>query len=129
MPRIGVVLLLSCAAALAAAAPASAAFSAHGSVGQAYVLGAERGETLALLGARGRVVARGRADRLGSLILRDVAPRAGYRVRRSGGTRSRMFRVLRRDEDPPASFYRRTTLKAGLNYVRMRDGIELAMTV
>ena len=47
--------------------------------------------------------------------------------RRTG--RSRGFRVLRPGENPRRSFYRRIELKQGLNYVRVRDGVELAMTV
>ena len=31
--------------------------------------------------------------------------------------------------NPPRSFYRRKKLKQGLNYVKVRDGVELAMTV
>jgi hypothetical protein len=132
-----VLLALACAAALLApsAAPAgagSAALTARGSTGQAYVLDAPPRARLELLDRRGRVVASGGADRLGSRVFRDVAPGPGYRVRRAaaGGARaSRPFRVLRPGEDPPRSFFRRTRLQQGLNYVAVRDGIELAMTV
>ncbi|HEV2999452.1 MAG TPA: CocE/NonD family hydrolase [Solirubrobacteraceae bacterium] len=117
-------------AALLALAPASAAhaFEARGGIEQAYVLGAQRGERLALLDARGRVVRVARADRLGSRIFRDLAPGRAYRVRRAGGA-TRGLRVLRAGDDPAPSFYRRKRLRRGLNYVRVRDGIELAMTV
>src|SRR5215218_2784998 len=114
---------------LAAPSLAAAAITARGSVEQAYVLGARPGERLALLDARGRTVARGKADRLGSRIFRDLAPRAGYRVRGRGGRRTRAFAVLRGRDAPRAAFYRGRRLRAGLNYVRMRDGVELAMTV
>jgi hypothetical protein len=114
---------------LAAAASADAAVTARGSVGEAYVLGAKKGDRLSLLDRGGRVVASGGADRFGSKIFRDVTPGGGYTVRVSGGAATRRFAVLAPDENPPASFYRRAKLKAGLNYVKMRDGVELAMTV
>ena len=74
----------------------------------------------------------GRADRLGSKIFRNVGPGRGYTVRRMAGGRghrSKALRVLRPGQNPKPSFYRRKTLKQGLNYVTMRDGVELAMTV
>ena len=37
--------------------------------------------------------------------------------------------MLRPGQNPKRSFYRRKKLKQGLNYVKMRDGVELAMTV
>jgi predicted acyl esterase len=118
-----VTLLLS----LLAAAPAHAAMSAHGSVGQAYVLGAPKGAKLQLVRS-GRVLAGGRADRFGSKIFRGLKPGGGYRVR-AGSRSTRHFAVLRRGANPPAAFYRRKKLHAGLNYVTMRDGVKLAMTV
>jgi uncharacterized protein len=109
-----------------------AAFKARGSINQAYVLGAKRRQRLLLVDARGRTVRAGRADRLGSRIFRGLRPGRGYTVRsRLGGrvVRTRPFRVLRAGTDPRRAFYRRKELEEGLNYVRMRDGIELAMTV
>ena len=41
----------------------------------------------------------------------------------------RRFEVLRRGDNPPRSFYSGKTLEQGLNYVKVRDGVELAMTV
>jgi uncharacterized protein len=110
---------------LGAMAPmAEAALKARGSIKQAYVLGAKKGQRLLLKDAAGRVVASGRADRFGSKIFRDVKPGPGYRIQRS-----RPFQVLRAGENPRRSFYRREKLKQGLNYVTVRDGVELAMTV
>lgn len=120
-------------AALAAApAGAEAALQARGSVGQAYVVGAAPGARLALLGPSGKTLRTGRADRLGSRIFRELPARRGYRVRvtRAGRMQTtRRFAVLRRGQNPPAAFFRSERMKAGLNYVTMRDGIELAMTV
>lgn len=39
------------------------------------------------------------------------------------------FKTLKPGENPPAAFYGNKELKPGLNYVTMRDGTELAMTV
>jgi hypothetical protein len=109
---------------LCATASADASLKARGSIKQAYVLGAKKGQRLVLTNAKGQVVATGRADRFGSKIFRGVKPGGGYRVQRS-----RRFRVLRPGDNPPRSFYRREKLKQGLNYVAVRDGVELAMTV
>ena len=110
--------------------PAKVPFAARGGVRYAYVVGARRGEKLRLLDRRGRVVRQGRADDFGSLIFRELAP-GRYRVVRAPGRSPRTvsLRVLRPGDNPPASFYRRIRLHEGLNYVRMRDGIKLAMTV
>jgi predicted acyl esterase len=109
------------------AAPA-AAFTARGSIDEAYVLGAKKGERLTLVDRSGHVVAHARADRFGSRIFEAVKPGGGYVVRRRHG-RSGRFAVLGEHSNPPRSFFKRTKLKAGLNYVKVRDGIELAMTV
>ena len=111
-----------------APAGAAAAFKARGGINHAYVIGAAKGERLELLNARGRVVAAGRADLFGSKIFRGLRAGPGYRVRR-GERRSRPFRVLRAGANPGPAFYRKTKLRKGLNYVKMRDGVELAMTV
>ncbi len=127
--------LVAAQAASAAVAPAAterATFTARGSIGQAYVLGAKAGADLLLVDRRGRVAGRGRADRFGSKIFIDVAPGAGYTVRERRGGRvatSRRFAVLRAGANPPPSFYKREKLEQGLNYVTVRDGVELAMTV
>jgi predicted acyl esterase len=117
-------------AVLVVAAPgaAHAAFKARGSINQAYVLGAKKGQRLQLLDGGGHVIASGRADRFGSKIFRELRPGGGYTVKR-GRKSSRPFRVLRAGANPPRAFYKRQKLKQGLNYVRMRDGVELAMTV
>jgi hypothetical protein len=121
-------ILLALLAVLLLPATAQAAFKAKGSIEQAYVLGAKKGQRLQLLDARGRVVAAGKADRFGSKIFRELKPRGGYKVRH-GRKLSRAFRVLRPGANPPRSFYKRKKLKQGLNYVTVRDGVEIAMTV
>lgn len=113
-------------------ASASAAVTAHGSIDQAYVLGAKKGQRLTLVDRKGRTVQRGSADRLGSKIFRKLKPGAGYRVRvgKGKGRVTRRFAVLRAGANPSQSSYRKhPALKKGLNYVTMRDGVQLAMTV
>lgn len=111
-----------------AAGPVSAAgISASGSIGQAYVLGAKSGQSLSLLNARGRTIAKGKADRFGSFIFQNVAAGSGYKVR--GARTTRPFKVLSTKSNPPPAFFRKIKLKQGLNYVKVRDGVEIAMTV
>ncbi len=113
-------------------APAPAGFTGHGSIGQAYVLGAPPGTGLELVDAAGARVGGGTADRLGSLIVRDVPPGPGYRFRSVGGPRPTAtagFRVLSTTDTPPGSLYSGQQMVAGLNYITMRDGVKLAATV
>ncbi len=92
------------------------------------MLGAKKGQRVVLKSASGRTVAAGPADSFGSKIFRELKPGAGYRVR-AGKRTSRPFKVLRPGANPRQAFYKRQKLKQGLNYVKMRDGVELAMTV
>ena len=90
--------------------------------------GAGKGDRVALVNPKGKVIARGKAGRFGSRIFRNLKPKHGYRVK-SDGRRSKRFAVLEAGDNPKPRFYRRMTLRAGLNDVKVRDGIELAMTV
>src|ERR687897_3913119 len=85
---------------------AAAAFKARGGIHHAYVLDAREGQRLELVNVEGRIVRRGRADRLGSEIFRNVAPGRGYTVRRIAGRVrwSKRFRVLRPGQNPKQSF-------------------------
>ncbi|MGH9089896.1 MAG: CocE/NonD family hydrolase [Acidimicrobiales bacterium] len=112
-------------------ATTTATFTAHGSIGQAYVLGATPGAHL-LVVRSGRTVGRGTADHAGSLIVRGLPPGPGYQVRQVKGAAvatTPAFSVLGVHSTPPASFYAHQHLHAGLNYLTMRDGIRLAATV
>ena len=115
---------------LGAGVPAAGAatLKAHGSIKQAYVVGAKKAQRVVLRDASGRTVAAGRSDRFGSKIFRDIRPGRGYSVL-AGKRKTRPFKVLRPGQNPKRSFYKGQTLKQGLNYVKMRDGVELAMTV
>ncbi|MFZ0089549.1 MAG: CocE/NonD family hydrolase, partial [Solirubrobacteraceae bacterium] len=77
----------------------------------------------------GRIVATGRADALGGIVLRDVAPGPGYRLF-AGGTRSRALTVLPDRPAPPAgAIYRQRLPAGGYGYLRTRDGTRLAIDV
>ena len=114
------------------AATTSAPFTAHGSIDEAYVLGAKTGEKLVLVNSQGNEVGSGSADRLGSLIFRTIKPGSGYEVRSVNGSTvygTKPFDVLSTTSTPSASFYSDQHLHAGLNYITMRDGVQLAATV
>jgi uncharacterized protein len=116
----------------APAATASATFSAHGSIDEAYVLGATKGEHLMLVNKQGDQVGSGTADRFGSLIFRTIKPGGGYEVRSAHGSTvdgTHAFSVLSTTSTPPASLYAGQHLKVGINYITMRDGVKLAATV
>jgi len=111
---------------------AKAKFKAAGSVGDAYVTGAVEGDRLILANADDRIVATGKADSYGSKVFYGIRPQAGYtvRVRKNGKVfGSKKFNVLKPGANPRQSFYRNQQLKPGFNYMKMRDGIKLAVTV
>ncbi|MCB0870935.1 MAG: CocE/NonD family hydrolase [Solirubrobacterales bacterium] len=119
---------------LAPQSNASAPYKARGSVGDAYVMDAKPGSFLMLVNAQEKLVAKGVADEFGSKIFYDIKPGAGYSVRTRVNARkvqgTKKFQVLAPGKNPPQSFYdSKPQLKAGLNYVTMRDGVEIAMTV
>lgn len=108
-----------------------AAFEAQGSIEQAYVTGAEPGARLVVADADGAVAGSGTVNDLGGLIVRDLEPGDGYTFRaidRDEIAGSEPFAVQADDEHPDATFYGQQ-LREGLNYVTMRDGVELAVTV
>lgn len=114
-----------------ATATTAASFTAAGSINSAYVLDAPVGAELVLTGADDTEVGRATADDLGSAVFYDVEPGDGYTVRNVDGDTvagTDPFTVLSPDDPPDESLYDQE-LAEGLNYVRMRDGVELAMTV
>jgi len=121
------VLLL--AAGSASAAPPSV--DAHGSVEQVYATGLAPGARVVLTDRRGRRVATKRADGLGGVLFRNVAPGGGYRLRlASGGPRSGPLRVLSTRPAPPStSVYEQSIPASGYGYLTTRDGTKLAIDV
>jgi predicted acyl esterase len=109
-----------------------ATFTARGSIEELYVTDAEPGDSLMLVNSDNKILRNGVADSFGSKIFYYLTPGAEYtvRVKKDGkvyGTPK--VRVRRMDANPKQSFYDNIDLQPGLNYVRMRDGVELAMTV
>lgn len=125
----------------APATTASLDVKIRGSVRQVYVEDADPGSRVLLVNPKGRVIRKARTDSFGSKVFREVRPGFGYRViqRKPGevpgpggdifaGTRK--VRSLKPGDNPPQPYYRKQAeLKEGLNYVTMRDGVKLAMTV
>jgi predicted acyl esterase len=88
---------------------------------------------LTVVNGSGTRVGSGVVDRLGSLIVRNLVPGPGFRFEEGKGASVRAtprFSVLSTTgSTPPPSFYSSQHLHAGLNYVKMRDGILIAATV
>ncbi len=112
---------------------ARATFRGHGSIDEAYVLGAPARTHLTVVNGAGTRVGSGVVDKLGSLIVRNLTPGSGFRFEQGSGAQKRAtapFSVLSTTgSPPPPSFYSSQHLHAGLNYVRMRDGVLIAATV
>jgi len=110
---------------------AATPFQGHGSIGEAYAIGAKPGEHLTLVNASGSNVGSGVVDSLGGIIIRNLAPGRGYRFEETSGKHreTASFAVLSASSVPPSTLYSRQHLHAGLNYVTMRDGISIAATV
>jgi hypothetical protein len=97
--------------------------------------GARPGDSITLL-QNGSPVANsanpGTADSLGSLIIRDLTPGSGYSWDdTTSGDESATFTVLAPADNPAtgSALYTGQPMHAGLNYITMRDGIQLAATV
>ena len=119
----------------APAAHASGGLQGNGSVDEAWLTGAVPGDSVTLLQAGSPVAVAGNpgtADTLGSLIIRNLAPGDGFQWDdTTQGTETGTFSVLAPGADPAAdsALYTTQPMQAGLNYITMRDGIQLAATV
>ena len=110
----------------------AAAYAAHGSVGQVYLVGAPKQTTVELLDSGDGMVAKATTDTHGSLIFRNVPTGTGYRVFSGAGashTITNVVAVTAWDQPPPQSFYAAQKIGDGYGYLRTRDGVELSMTV
>jgi uncharacterized protein len=110
---------------------AATPFQGHGSIGEAYAIGATPGEHLMLVDGSGSKVGSGVVDDLGGIIIRNLSAGRGFRFEETAGKhrKTATFSVLSAHSTPPASLYSDQHLHAGLNYVTMRDGISIAATV
>jgi uncharacterized protein len=113
------------------ASAAAPTFSATGSARQVYVTGVAPSTRMALVNSAGAVVKTQNASSLGGLLFRDVAPAAGYRVRRvSDGVQSGAITVHSEDAAQwnPA-IYNQSIPSSGYGYLTTRDGTKLAYSV
>ena len=107
-------------------------FVAVGSIDQASAVGIPAKAKVELFDADGKVLRSATADKLGAAMFYDVAPGSGYTVRGdfgNGKVSTAPVTVLSQQDTPAAKQYTGQTFTPGLNYIRMRDGIELAMTL
>ncbi len=117
---------------LAAGCGREATFSVRESVEQLHVTHAPPGATLEVVSGKGAVVASGTVDTQGSLVFRRLAPGDGYRVRLTGRepAETRALTIMSVESSrPKPEWYQAQTLKAGLNYLTMRDGTTLSAFV
>jgi uncharacterized protein len=135
-----VFVLLALATVTTAGAPAAGAvgggrIEGKGSVDEAWMTGATPGDSIRLLRDGASVEGSGNpgtADSLGTLLLRDLTPGNRYSWDdTTSGHRSASFTVLSPGANPPtdSALYTDQPMHEGLNYLTMRDGIELAATV
>jgi predicted acyl esterase len=112
-------------------AGAATTFTARGSVEQVYVTGLAPGAQMTLVNGAGATVATRKANSLGGLLFRNVAPGSGYRVRPSaGGTSSGPLTVLSTQSAPPSTtVYNQAIPSSGYGYLTTRDGTQLSMYV
>lgn len=111
----------------------TASFSVQTSVEQLFVTHAEAGTRLTVTDGAGVEVASGEADALGSKVFRKLTPGDGYVVRTPDTSPPEEVGPLTvmsvEGSKPPQSFYDGQTLKAGFNYITVRDGTKLAAYV
>ncbi len=118
--------------AFAASTARSASFVARGSAEQAYATGVPGRSRLELINRRGNVVQSGRADSLGGILFRNVAPGSGYRIRElgRGGAQSGPLTVMSLRSAPPSTrIYDQKLPTSGYGYLTTRDGTKLAIDV
>jgi predicted acyl esterase len=107
----------------------------NGSVDEAWLTGATPGDAITLLQNGTPVVNAanpGTADSLGSLIIRNLTPGDNYTWDdTTSSAEVAPFSVLAPGDNPPtdSALYTGQPMHDGLNYITMRDGIQLAATV
>jgi predicted acyl esterase len=109
-----------------------AEFDGYGSLDSAYALDAEPKQQLIVVADDGTIAGRGRANDLGAVMVRGLEPGEGYTFRHVDGNDvygSQPFTVLDPEDTPDQSLYDGQTLQPGLNYITVRDGVEIAATV
>ena len=127
--RSAAVLVSMAICAVAAAQAQAAGLVAHGSVQQVYAVGLKPHQSVTLLRRTGARVATQRADALGGIVFRSLAPGAGYRLS-AGQRRSAPVTVLPDRSAPPSTrVYDQRLPRSGYGYLTTRDGTQLAIDV
>ena len=133
LPIVAGVAIVAASIPALAQAPAGAATSsltARGSIDEAYVIGATPGDTIELLQHGTQVGTNATADSLGSVVVRNLTPGGGYSfVDTTTSTTTPKFAVLAPVGLPASDPLYNQTLHPGLNYITMRDGVQIAATV
>ncbi len=106
--------------------------SVRGSVNAVYVSttlsgAAATGVSVTLYNSKNATIGTGVTDAHGALVFHDIVPGTGYHAT-VGGVSRPVFTVLD-TKTPNVSLYNGPALHEGLNYITMRDGINLAATV
>ncbi len=112
---------------LLAAAPV-AALEVQPGIGFLAVTDLAEGTEVVLQDQGGAEVARGVADRFGSLIFHDLGQGRTYRLEEPGSGLTVATTLVFEDHPGPA-FYQAQNLQRGLNYIETRDGTLLAAMV
>ncbi len=125
-------LAITAAIGVPAAAAAKPSFSVHGSAEQVYVTGLKAGARMSLISPSGHTIATQKADPLGGLLFRNVAPGHGYRVRLDPhGPQSGPLTVHSDASRPwdPKIYSHQKIKDDGYQYLTTRDGTKLAIDV
>ncbi|MFO0597556.1 MAG: CocE/NonD family hydrolase [Myxococcaceae bacterium] len=115
-----------------AACGKEATFQVRESVEQLHVTHAQAGQALIVVDQAGKELARGTADEQGSLVFRRLPPGEGYQVKTTDKVPeiTRPLKVMSVEGSKPTQdFYDKQQLKAGFNYLTMRDGTTLSAWV
>src|SRR2546423_1635192 len=122
--------LVAFAVSLVAAGSASA-FTAQGSVNQVYATGLPANGEASLLNKSGATVYTQNADSQGGLLVRNVKPAAGYRVRLTSNGETSVWVTVPTAAGAPwnPAVYNQSIADNGYQYLTTRDGTQLALTV
>ncbi|MGI8507249.1 MAG: CocE/NonD family hydrolase, partial [Solirubrobacteraceae bacterium] len=96
---------------------------------QVYATGLRANRPVSLVSPRGVVAATRRADSLGGVLFRRLAPGRGYRVRQGGAESGELTVFSNRSAPPSTRFYGQRIPSTGYGYLTTRDGTKLAIDV
>lgn len=127
MSAVAFTVVVASASTLTSGATSAPTAKAWGSVDAAYLTG-PAGSTVNIANSKGVEVAHGTIDAQNALVIYNLAPGSGYHavVTLNGQTSTTPAFSVLGTTAPAASLYKGVTLKPGLNYLPMRDGITLA---